>query len=117
MCWAGCCRWNWWAADNNAKRISNEATAAIIWQFAESRCGRGDSWVDGAWIDFWGYHSKATEAAYQSGAKSFQFQDDHGGLITVVFGKGGYHGDDDEHYQYSGNGTYRRVRRVKILMQ
>ena len=107
MCWAGC-RWNWWGA-NNAKCISNEATA-ITRQFAESR------WrcEDGAWVDFWGYHSKATEAAYQSGAKWFQFQTNFDHDVTVVFGPGGY---GDEHYQYSGNGTYRRVRRVKILMQ
>ena len=109
MCWAGCCRWNWWGA--NSKRISNEATTAITWQFAESRWGCEDSWVDGAWMDFWGYQSKATEAAYQSGAKWFQFQADNDLTITVVFGAGG------EHYQYSGTGTYRHVRRVNVLVQ
>ncbi len=68
-------------------------------------------------MDFWGHHSKATEAAYQSGAKWFQFKTDYyfDHDVTVVFGTGGY--DGDEHYQYSSNGTYRRVRRVKILMQ
>lgn len=117
MCWAGCCRWNCWWGANNAKRISNDEATAITWQFAESRWGCEDSWVDGAWVDFWGYHSKATEAAYQSGAKWFQFQTDYyfDHDVTVVFGTGGY--DGDEHYQYSSNGTYRRVRRVKILMQ
>ncbi|CAK0812676.1 unnamed protein product [Prorocentrum cordatum] len=64
-----------------------------------------------------GEGSMATEAAYQSGAKWFQFQTDYyfDHDVTVVFGTGGY--DGDEHYQYSSNGTYRRVRRVKILMQ
>ena len=98
-------------AGADAKRISNEATA-IAWQFAESwGCCEEDV---GAWMDFWGYQSKATEAAYQSGAKWFQFQTNFDHDVTVVFGPGGY---GDEHYQYSGNGTYRRVRRVKILMQ
>ena len=65
---------------------------------------------DHYWVDFWGYQSKATEAAYQSGAEWWQFQGPDDDDITVVFSKRGY-------YQYSGKGAYRRVRRVRILSE
>ena len=98
---AGCCWAGWWGAKKRS---------AIAWQYADTRWGYDEEDHSGAWVDFWGYQSKATEAAYQSGAKWWQFQGLDDDDITVVFSKRGY-------YQYSGKGAYRRVRRVRILSE
>ena len=105
---SSCCNWGAYWQQQGAKKKK-----AAIWQFAKNRWGCVDGWETGVWVDFWANHSEATEAAYQSGAKWYQFKVQDHDVITVVFDRG-Y--DGEGHHQYSANqGIYRSVRRVKIL--